>query len=242
MRTLLIGGTGFLGRSLTEEFSFSEIISSTTPTSSGEYDLVVCAAPSGKKWLANTNPERDLESAKSLIDRLELIRATRFVLLSTVDVYADVSTAMEDSPLVDESHAYGYHRALVEQTTRDLFSNHLVLRLGGLVGSLLQKNALYDLRNSNNLSQLDKDSQMQFVPVESIYKYLRNTQSGVIGTVNLTAPPVHLGEIAAMIDVELGETGTRASYDVQSVWADPEQKYLVSREESLIAIEKYLLS
>jgi len=242
MKALLIGGSGFIGSSLAERFEFSEIVNSTTPIQSGHFDLVVCAAPSGRKWFANSNPAADLLSIEALLTRISQISADRFVLFSTVDVYESVSDATENSPLATESHPYGFHRALVENVVRRQFNNHLVLRLGGLVGPLLRKNPLFDLKHMNNLSLLNRESRMQFTPIEALTKFVQSPTSDWVGTVNLTAPPISLGQIANGLGISLGDSAAQVMYDVKSNWSKGAQKYLVSRRSSSLAIREYFES
>lgn len=241
MRSLLIGGSGFLGKSILESIAFSETLTASSPMEQGEYDLVVCAAPSGKKWLANREPESDLAAVKMLIQRIDLLEARRFVLLSTVDVYENVSNSTEESSRVLQSNPYGFHRSLVEDFVLGKFENSLVLRLGGLVGPNLVKNPLYDLRHGNEIFKLNADSQMQFTPVDAIFSYISNYENDWRRIVNLTAPPIRLGELARYVGLTLKRDAPRISYDVKTIWVnDARFRYIVSLEESLAAIRSYL--
>jgi nucleoside-diphosphate-sugar epimerase len=242
MKTLLIGGSGFLGTALSKRYKFSNSVTSTSPNVSEKYDLIVCAAPSARKWAANKNPELDHNAIEKLIDRLALLKARRFLLLGTVDVYSDTSAGDEMSPVSPVSNNYGRNRLRVEDMVREQFPEHLVLRLGGLVGTGLLKNPLFDIKNSNNLEMLNAESSMQFTPVEALFQYVQSEEADWMRTINLTAHPISLGEISNLAGVQLSSKVTPIHYNVRSMRFGPNRSYAVDKEDSILAIKKYLRS
>jgi nucleoside-diphosphate-sugar epimerase len=243
-KRLLIGNTGFVGGSLSKRVSFSHFENSTSPRVRDSFDEIYCAAPSAIKWEANKYPDRDLEHVNRLIERISLLETRKFFLFSTVDVYSDPAFANEESPTLDlnAQNKYGAHRALLESKVLELFPESLVMRLSGLVDKGLKKNPIFDLGSGNNVDQLNADSQMQFVPLQACWDWLeleRNRE--LTGVVNLTAAPVTLGEVAELVGIRLGNTSSRASYDVRSLRVSKDaEPYLVSRHESVRFIERYL--
>jgi len=88
-RSGLIGATGFVGSNLLRQRSFDARYHSANIGEIGNevFDLVICAAPSAVKWLANKHPDKDRAHVDRLMADLEAVRTRRFVLISTVDVY-----------------------------------------------------------------------------------------------------------------------------------------------------------
>jgi hypothetical protein len=89
MTTALIGSTGFVGTTLRSQTSFDEYYHSTNINNIDEksFDLVVCAAAPAKKWYANLHPDEDRNVIDSLIAHLKTIKAKKFILISTVEIF-----------------------------------------------------------------------------------------------------------------------------------------------------------
>src|SRR5205814_10734376 len=103
-------------------------------------------------WIANREPAADKRNLDTLMSHIETISCRRFVLISTVDVFVN-PRGVDENTTVDEVglHPYGLHRRQLERFVIDRFAGALVIRLPGLVGPGLRKNALFDLLNNNNL-------------------------------------------------------------------------------------------
>ena len=113
MRTALIGYTGFVGTNLQQQYNFSDLYNSKNSheMKDHKFDLVVCAGVSAVKWIANKEPQKDLESIEALEDVLSTITVKQFVLISTIDIYAATEYLDEDFDCSSISnHAYGTHR------------------------------------------------------------------------------------------------------------------------------------
>lgn len=98
-----------------------------------QYGEVICAGVSAVKWKANKEPEQDWARIQELLDVLQTIQAKRFILISTIDVYAITAGLDEsfDCGSVD-NHAYGRHRLAVEAFCRKQFAECYIIRLPGL--------------------------------------------------------------------------------------------------------------
>lgn len=243
-KRLLIGSTGFVGNSLASHLKFSHFANSASPISRESFDEVYCAAPSAVKWKANREPEQDLFHVQQLESRLKSIEARRFYLFSTVDVYEDPSLANEESEIVSPgtTNSYGLHRSYLEKAVLELFPESLIMRLSGLVGVGLKKNPIFDLGARNNLELLNGDSQMQFLPLANCWEWLETPQAmGMTGVVNLTAAPVKLDEVASLAGITLSRSAPKVTYDIRSSrLTETCGPYLVSKEDSMAAIEGYL--
>ena len=197
--TALIGATGFVGSNLRRQHSFSDLFRSTTIGRIGqrEYDLVVCAAPSAVKWLANKHPEKDRVHVERLLADLEPVRTRRFVLISTVDVYPDPIGVDEDTPIpVNSGQAYGRHRRAIESRVREQFSAALVIRLPQLFGRGLKKNFIFDLLHDNALHLTDRRSILQFYDVGRLWADIEAALAADLRLVNLSVEPATTEQIA----------------------------------------------
>lgn len=147
MNTALVGYTGFVGSNLSESYEFSKKYNSknieeafgTAP------DLLVYAGIRAEKFLANKNPESDMEMIENAIDNIKKINAKRMVLISTIDVYkhackVDENTKIDTADLLP----YGANRYYLENKVREYYPHALIVRLPGLYGKNIKKNFIYD--------------------------------------------------------------------------------------------------
>ena len=143
-----IGYTGFVGSNLHQQIHFDEVYNSKNinEIANRSYDEVYCAGVRAQKWLANAQPQEDLELIKALIEHIKRAKIKRFVLISTIDVYPTPIEVDEDT-IIDESKqsAYGRNRYYLEQWVMHNFKDYLIIRLPGLFGQNLKKNFIYDM-------------------------------------------------------------------------------------------------
>ena len=148
MKSCLIGYTGFVGSNLDKQFKFDYKYNSKNikDIQYKEFDLVICAGVRAQKWLANQYPEQDLKEIDSLIENLKTIKAKKFVLVSTIDIYKIPINVNENTRIeTDNLHAYGKNRYYLEKWVMENFDDYLILRLPALFGQGLKKNFIYDL-------------------------------------------------------------------------------------------------
>lgn len=251
MNDALIGYSGFVGTTLLRQRTFAARFRSTDIELCRDrtFDLVVCAGASAKKWLANREPESDRKAIHNLMGNLATIKCRMFVLVSTVDVFASPSDVFETTP-VDESalHAYGVHRRLLEQFVAATFTNHLILRLPGLVGPGLKKNVIFDFLNANSLGTIDSRSTFQFYPMMNLWNDLRRALALKLQLLHLVAAPVSVAEIAREgfgLDFEQVLPSAPAHYDVGSIHAAAfggTDRYQYDRRETMVAIRAFAQS
>jgi len=86
----LIGSTGFVGQALLAQRPFGAGYHSTdiAAIEGRQFGRIVCAGVGAVKWWANANAEADLAAIQRLIRHLDRAETDRFVLISTIDVYA----------------------------------------------------------------------------------------------------------------------------------------------------------
>ena len=151
----LIGYSGFVGQNLLVQNNFTHLFRSTDIqgiADGTEFDLVVCAGAPAVKWKANKDPENDkavLTNLRHILEQVKLSETGKFVLISTIDVYAGSVGFSEDSDLTDQqNHAYGTHRLWLEKECQRFFgSRATIVRLPALFGTHLKKNYIFDALN-----------------------------------------------------------------------------------------------
>src|SRR5690554_6697215 len=89
MKNALIGFSGFVGSTLLKQTNFDFLYRSTNiaDIDGQTFNMVVCAGAPAQKWIANKEPEADLQIIKGLIEHLKTVSCKTFVLISTVDVF-----------------------------------------------------------------------------------------------------------------------------------------------------------
>lgn len=143
----LVGYTGFVGSNIDKKADFDAKYNSKNITDAygTNPDFLVYAGVSAEKYLANHQPEKDLETVRTAFDNICKINPKKLVLISTSDVYKRPVNVNEDTPIDTEAlHAYGLNRYRLEQWVRDAFPEATIVRLPGLFGSGIKKNFIYD--------------------------------------------------------------------------------------------------
>jgi nucleoside-diphosphate-sugar epimerase len=226
MRTALIGYTGFVGGNLARQAAFDDCYRSTTieDITGRHYDLIVCSGAPAEKWRANRDPEADARSLGRLASALARVTAGRFVLVSTVDVFANpVGVDESFEPAAAAGNHYGNHRRDLERFVAGRF-DALVLRLPALFGPGLKKNAVYDLLHGNQVGRLHRDAVFQFYDVGRLWRDTSTALDAGLKLLHLATEPVSLAEVAAAaFGVELPEPPadvTPARYDLRTRHAD----------------------
>jgi len=144
----LVGFTGFVGSNIASQTQFDGLYNSknighafdTSP------ELLVYAGVRAEKYLANKDPDGDLQNMHLAFHHIRRIKPKYVVLISTIDVFVNSDGADEDSPAVtDGLTPYGKNRFLLETMVEASGIPHSVIRLPGLFGEGIKKNFIYDL-------------------------------------------------------------------------------------------------
>jgi hypothetical protein len=247
----LIGYTGYIGSTLLRQKRFQFLYRSTniSEISHTSVDLVVCAGAPAQKWIANREPDTDRETIERLIQHLEMIKCRTFVLISTVDVFK-IPVRVNERTSVDEEglHPYGKHRRLLERFVEAEFPQSLIVRLPGVVGPGLRKNAVFDLLNENNLDAVDSRGIFQFYPMVNLWYDIGIALEAGLELVHFTSEPISVAELAQAC---FGRSYERilptrpAAYDFQSNHAGlfgGRGAYQYSKRETIQAVRAYAQS
>lgn len=251
MSNALIGYSGFVGGTLLKQVEFSSVYRSTDihNIANMSFDTVVCAGAPAQKWVANLDPEQDLQKIEALIAHLKGMRCRTFILISTVDVFKN-SEGVDEDTVVDETelHAYGLHRRMLEKFVESHFENYLVVRLPGLVGPGLRKNVIFDFLNNNNLTTIDSRGVFQFYPMVNLWSDILIALSAELKLVHFTAEAVSVAEVSLKgfgkeFDNHLAKTP--AIYNMQTRHAElfgVRGRYQYSARETIQAVRSYAQS
>lgn len=220
----LIGSTGFIGGTLRRARNFDACFNSANIETmrNREFRTIVCAGARAEKWKANREPEIDRQGINGLCSVLLTVRAERFVLISTVDVFADPCGVDELSPVpTRDLHPYGANRLHLETFVAQQFPA-IILRLPGVYGHGLRKNVIYDFLHGNDVGKIDSRAVFQFYGVHRLNSDIERALSLDLGLIHLTTEPTSVAEIARnAFGLEfVNEVAPRAvRYDVKTRYA-----------------------
>ena len=167
-----------------------------------------------------------------------------------MDVFKTPISVDEDTPVDEEGlHAYGLHRRMLEKFVQSHFTNHLIVRLPGLVGPGLRKNVIFDFLNNNNLHTIDSRGVFQFYPMVNLWWDIQTALRAGLQLVHLTAEPISVAEVSLQgfgkpFD-HLGANNTPARYDLRTRHADifgVTGHYQYSQRETIQAVRAYAQS
>ena len=239
----LIGHTGFVGSNLDQQAEFQHKYNSSnfTEMRGQTYDTVVCAGVSAVKWKANKDPKADWAEIEALLNVLKTVQVKRFILISSIDVYAQTKDLDERFDCASvENHAYGRHRLKVEQFCREHFDNCYVVRLPGLFGQNLKKNVIYDLLNDNCLEMINPKSSIQYYDLKHLWDDIEAMHTQDITLANFFTEPVGTSEILERFfsEKQVGQAPAgEVHYDLKTIHAGlrgrESSAYLYSKAEIL---------
>lgn len=249
MNRALIGYTGFVGGNLYAQGSYSDLFRSSNigDIAGRSFDRVVCAGVKAAKWIANQEPAADRAGIKTLTQALESVTAREFVLISTVDVYPrpiDVDESV--IPRAEDAQPYGRHRYELEQFVRSRFEKALIVRLPGLFGTGLKKNAIYDFLHDNRLDLIHQDGVFQFYDLDRIHADVERCLAAGLELVNFATEPVAVRDIARIAfqkDFVNTMPPPAPRYDFKTRHArtwNREGDYLATKDEVLASIARFV--
>ena len=243
----LIGYTGFVGRNILRQKPFKYLYNTKNieDIQQKKFNLIVCAAAPGIKWIANKNPGNDLNSVKKLINNLEKVKTEKFVLISTIDVYFKINGVNEES-LIKKNNLlpYGKHRRILEEFVESRFDSTIV-RLPGLFGKGLKKNIIYDFIH-NFVKFIPQDSILQFYYLDYIWKDINKALENNLKIINFATEPISVKELAKKVfnfDFNNNVAGKAPYYDMRTkygyLWGN-NSPYLYLKPKVLTDIKSFV--
>ena len=243
----LIGHSGFIGGNAARQWPFDALFNSSNidELRGGDFDEIVCAAPAAEKWKANADPEGDARSIGRLETALNETKARRFILISTVDVYPSPREVDERMEIGDDAEPYGRHRLRLERFVRGRFADAIVLRLPGLFGPGLKKNALFDLLHDHLVERIDGRGIFQFYDVGNLRQDIERCIARGIRLLNVATEPIGIADIARDLfgrELAIGG-GETPRYDVRTIHAASWNRgdgYLYGRDQVLAQMKRFV--
>ena len=196
----IFGHTGFVGGYLLRKYQFGHLYNTTNinEARNKEFGIVcICCLPS-VKWMANKYPETDDEHINNIMDVIRTIQAKRIILISTVDIFDDISNSNEDTIINGNNHTYGKNRYKFEVFIKQTFKNYYIFRLPALFGNGLKKNVLFDLMNKNQIEQINPLTQFQWYNMEWLSDDMDVCYDNQIRECNFVSEPIDTSYIISL--------------------------------------------
>ena len=173
----ILGANGFVGSGFVRychrhNLEYVPVTRENYSTYKGQKcEILVNAAGNSSKLLALQEPLQDFDlNVRETLCTLFDFFPSKYVYLSSVDVYNNCSNPdhnAENIPIVPTKVSrYGLNKYVGELLVQQYASDFLIIRLGGMVGPGLRKNAIYDLTHGGKL----------YVHPKSAYQYLHSDQ------------------------------------------------------------------
>ncbi|MCL1831220.1 MAG: NAD-dependent epimerase/dehydratase family protein, partial [Oscillospiraceae bacterium] len=139
-------------------------------------DILYYAGVPAQKFLANSNPDADIEIIETAMQNIQKIEPKSVVLISTVDVYP-ASEGVDENTVINQDilEPYGKHRYILEQFVRYYYKDHTIIRLPGLFGVNIKKNFIYDMIHFlPGMITASKIAELDFSLLSNYYKPMDN--------------------------------------------------------------------
>ena len=187
---IILGGKGFVGSAIAAEArtrGHDVLIVDKEEYDSAvgaRCDVLINANGNSKKFLAREQPKLEFDlSVRSVLHSLHDFSAERYIHLSTMDVYPDVSDpALNHEDVVIDiarQSPYGFHKFMAEQIVRHYAPQWIIFRMAGFVGPGIWKNSIFDLLNNRPL-RVHPDSEYQYLNTADLARLLFTVIEGGI--------------------------------------------------------------
>lgn len=218
----LVGHTGFVGSYLRTRLEGADLYNSANirDMENKSYDTVYFCGMPATKWLANLYPGKDLENLELIKGVLSTCKASRFVLISTIDVYdINVPHQNEDAEAYT-TEPYGFNRRALEVWACSHFEKVHVVRLPALFGIGLKKNALYDLLTENKGCKANPLDSFQWYCLDDLWDDISYVKENDLPVINLFSEPVTMKEVLHMFPLcDAPITRAPISYDIRTKYS-----------------------
>ena len=147
---ILVGYTGFVGSNIYQSGDFDKGYNSKNIKEAfgTKPDLLMYSGLPAEKFLANSNPDKDMDLIREAENNIKLIDPKKIVLISTIDVFEDPRNVNEKTEISTKNlQPYGYNRYKLECWVREKYPEALIVRLPALFGKNIKKNFIYDFIN-----------------------------------------------------------------------------------------------
>jgi sugar phosphate isomerase/epimerase len=254
MNNALFGYTGFVGSNIMKYYPIEYFYNSTNYKDAvgKSFDTVFFCGLPATKWLINKNPEMDTQTINNISWVINTIKAKRFILISTIDVYTHVDNCDNETATFTPklNHTYGRNRYIFEQFIRVNFkdSNTLIhiIRLPGLFGMGLKKNIIYDLLNDNNIENINKCDSFQWYDLDWLKNDIDRCINDNIQTINLFTEPLSNNEITQLFSNKYNESifkndaNNSKHYNLTTIYGCNGSKYIRTKNEVIESLKNFI--
>lgn len=208
----IIGYSGLIGSHLCSYYKFDRLYNSKNihEISGNTFDTLYISCLPAAKWYANSHPIEDTDNMYRIMNHLYNVICKHVVLISTIDVYDDITNGDENTPIHGTTHTYGKNRFLFEEFIISRFHS-TILRLPALFGRGLKKNILYDILNGSTSAP---NGYFQWYNLEWLKADIEDTITRRIPIRNLITPPLQLCELFP--DIEW--LNSNIKYNISSIY------------------------
>jgi hypothetical protein len=250
MTRAIVGYSGFVGSNLLQFYKFDFFYNSKNfeEAINMEFDeLFFCGIPA-VKWYANKFPEEDNENINKIMNLLKTIKINKIILFSTIDVYDNVDSGVDELYECDlvNNHTYGLNRIKFEKFIMNNFNNYHIIRLPALFGKGLKKNIIYDLLNNNEIDKISLHTSFQWYDLNWLKKDIDVILQNNIKLINLFTEPLETIKIIKLFNypIERFNNNSKQRYNIKTVYynkfGSDKSGYLRNKHEVLHNIRLYI--
>ena len=164
MKIAVIGANGFIGRNLVKVLKKKHELKKITRKTKfsnlkNDFDIVIHAANSSKKYEASINPKKDFNNSVRLTQKIiNIFKKNKIVLISTISAR-------------NEKNIYSKNRKLCENLVLKHNKKDIIFRLSVLLNYKSKRGILYDLIKGNQI-YIDKNTYINPLTIEEVSQYI----------------------------------------------------------------------
>ena len=164
MKIAVIGANGFVGSNLVKVLKKKHKLTKITRKTKfsnlkSNFDIIIHAANSSKKYEASKNQKKDFENSVKLTRKIiSIFRNNKIILVSTISV-------------CNEKNIYSKNRKICENLILKQNKKNIIFRLSVLLNYKLKRGILYDLIKGNKIN-IDKNTYINPLTIQEVSKYI----------------------------------------------------------------------
>ena len=242
-KNALIGYTGFIGSNLIDFkkdiFKFNS--KNIHKIENQKFNIVICAGTSSKIWLAKKNPKLDKQKINFLIKYLKTIKAKKFVLISTSEIYGRNKITFETTNNYSKGNThYGINRLYLENFIQKNFNKNYIIRLPIVYGKNFSKNCIYDLIYKNDIEKLNGKDLVQIYNVVNLKRHINYVLKQNIFRLNISSEPIKLSQLAkSYFDINLNEEKPFRKMNMKTTYGN-KKGYFISKLDCFNDLKNFL--
>ena len=164
MKIAVIGANGFVGSNLVKVLKKKHKLTKITRKTKfsnlkSNFDIIIHAANSSKKYEASKNQKKDFENSVKLTRKIiSIFRNNKIILVSTISVR-------------NEKNIYSKNRKICENLILKQNKKNIIFRLSVLLNYKSKRGILYDLTKGNKIN-IDKNTYINPLTIQEVSQYI----------------------------------------------------------------------